>query len=57
MTFKVNGGIINNQTLTGSLRYFKMTGPFAWTVSDGSVNLPVVFSVIMLIFYLVINNE
>ena len=44
MTFKVNGGIINNQTLTGSLRYFKMTGPFAWTVSDGSVNLPVVFS-------------
>ena len=41
MTFKVNGGIINSQTLTGSLRYFKMTGPFAWTVSDGSVNLPV----------------
>ena len=39
--FKVNGGIINSQTLTGSLRYFKMTGPFAWTVSDGSVNLPV----------------
>lgn len=41
MTFKVNGGIINSQTLTGSLRFFKMTGPFAWTVSDGSVNLPV----------------
>lgn len=41
MTFKVSGGIINSQTLTGSLRYFKMTGPFAWTVSDGSVNLPV----------------
>jgi hypothetical protein len=41
MTFKVNGGIINEQTLTGSLRYFKMTGPFAWTVSNGSVNLPV----------------
>lgn len=41
MTIKVNGGIINKQTLTGSLRYFKMTGPFAWTVSDGSVNLPV----------------
>lgn len=41
MTMKVNGGIINSQTLTGSLRYFKMTGPFAWTVSDGSVNLPV----------------
>jgi len=44
MTTKVNGGIINSQTLTGSLRYFKMTGPFAWTVSDGSVNLPVIFS-------------
>ncbi len=41
MTFRVNGGIINSQTLTGSLRFFKMTGPFAWTVSDGSVNLPV----------------
>lgn len=39
--FRVNGGIINSQTLTGSLRYFKMTGNFAWTVSDGSVNLPV----------------
>lgn len=41
MTFKVNGGIINKQTLTGKLRYFKMTGPFAWAVSDGTVNLPV----------------
>jgi hypothetical protein len=41
MVFRVNGGIINSQTLTGSLRFFKMTGPFAWTVSDGSVNLPV----------------
>lgn len=41
MTMQVNGGIINSQTLTGSLRYFKMSGPFAWTVSDGSVNLPV----------------
>jgi hypothetical protein len=39
--FRVNGGIINSQTLTGSLRYFKMTGPFSWTMSDGSVNLPV----------------
>lgn len=39
--FRVNGGIINNQTLTGSLRYFKMAGPFAWAVSDGTVNLPV----------------
>lgn len=42
MTFRVNGGILNNQTLTGSLRFFKMVGPFAWTVSDGTVNLPVV---------------
>lgn len=41
MTFRVNGGIINDQTLTGRLRFFKMTGPFAWTVSNGSVNLPV----------------
>ena len=41
MVVRVNGGIINDQTLTGSLRFFKMTGPFAWTVSDGSVNLPV----------------
>lgn len=40
MTIRVSGGIINSQTLTGSLRYFKMTGPFAWAVSDGSVNLP-----------------
>ena len=44
MTFRVNGGIINSQTLTGSLRFFKMTAAsteFRWTVSDGSVNLPV----------------
>ncbi len=41
MTLRVNGGIINNQTLTGSLRYFKMSGPFAWAVSNGTVNLPV----------------
>ncbi len=41
MTFKVNGGIINNQTLTGGMRFFKIVGPFAWTVSDGTVNLPV----------------
>jgi hypothetical protein len=40
--FRVNGGIINSQTLTGKLRFFKMVGDFAWTVSDGSVNLPVV---------------
>lgn len=41
MTIRVNGGILNDQTLTGRLRFFKMSGPFAWTVSDGSVNLPV----------------
>jgi hypothetical protein len=41
MVFQVNGGIINDQTLTGGMRFFKITGPFAWTVSDGSVNLPV----------------
>ena len=41
MVLKVNGGIINHQTLAGSLRYFKMVGPFAWTKSDGTVNLPV----------------
>lgn len=39
MTIRVNGGIFNNQTLTGKLRFFKITGPFAWAVSDGSVNL------------------
>ena len=39
MTTRVNGGITNTQTLAGSLRFFKMTGPFAWTVSDGTVNL------------------
>lgn len=44
MTIKVSGGIINDQTLSGNLRYFKMTGPFAWTISDGSVNLPLTFS-------------
>lgn len=42
--FRVNGGIINDQTLTGGLRFFKIIGAgveFAWTVSDGTVNLPV----------------
>jgi hypothetical protein len=41
MVFRVNGGIINDQTLTGGMRFFKIVGPFAWTVSDGTVNLPV----------------
>lgn len=42
MTIRVNGGIINDQMITGKLRFFKMTGPFAWTTSDGTVNLPLV---------------
>ena len=47
MVFRVNGGIINSQTLTGGMRFFKITDPtplattFAWTVSNGTVNLPV----------------
>lgn len=59
MTFRVNGGIINEQTLTGSLRYFKMTGPFAWTVSNGSVNLPVSVSggEITATTYFVVGND
>lgn len=44
MVDRVNGGIISKQMLTGNLRYFIMTGPFAWTVSDGSVNLPPAYS-------------
>lgn len=42
MTMRVNGGIINSQTLTGKLRFFKMAGDFAWTVSDGRVNLDLI---------------
>ena len=41
MAIKVNGGIVNQQTLTGGMRFFKIVGPFAWAVSDGTVNLPV----------------
>jgi hypothetical protein len=41
MVVRVNGGIINDQTLTGGMRFFRIAGPFAWTVSNGSVNLPV----------------
>jgi hypothetical protein len=59
MTIRVNGGIINQQTLTGSLRYFKMAGPFAWTVSDGSVNLPVSVSggAVTATTYFVVGND
>jgi hypothetical protein len=39
MTTQVNGGIITDQMLAGKLLYFKMTGAFAWTVSDGTVTL------------------
>jgi hypothetical protein len=38
---RVNGGIVNQQTLTGGMRFFKIVGPFAWAVSDGTVNLNV----------------
>ena len=58
--FQVNGGIINDQTLTGSLRYFKMVGPFAWTVSNSSVNLPVSVSggaVTATTYFVVGNNK
>jgi len=34
-------GVITQQMLAGYLSYYKMVGSFAWTVSDGSVNLPV----------------
>lgn len=44
MVVKVNGGIISEQTLTGGMRFFRIVGPFAWTVSNGSVNLPVSIS-------------
>lgn len=36
---KVNGGITSKQSLAGSLKYFKMTGAFAYAVSDGSVTI------------------
>lgn len=41
---RVNGGIVNQQTLTGGMRFFRISGPFAWAVSDGTVNLPVSIS-------------
>lgn len=36
---RVNGGVISDQMLTGSLKYFKMTGAFANAMSAGGVNL------------------
>lgn len=44
MTIRVNGGIINQQTLSGGMRFFRISGPFGWAVSDGTVNLPVLVS-------------
>lgn len=44
MTLRVNGGIITQQVLAGNLRYFKMTGPFGWAISDGTINLPIATS-------------
>src|SRR5271166_1629217 len=41
MVVRVSGGIVNQQTLTGGMRFFKIVGPFAWAVSDGTVNLDV----------------
>ncbi len=41
MAIRVNGGIVNQQTLTGGMRFFKIVGPFEWAVSDGSVNINV----------------
>ena len=38
-TPRINGGIIADQMLTGSLKYFKMVGTFAYTVSDGTVTI------------------
>lgn len=39
MTLRVNGGIITDQMLTGHLRYFKIAGDFAPSVSAGTVTL------------------
>lgn len=44
MTLKVNGGIITQQILTGSLRYFKIRGTLGWAISDGTINLPLATS-------------
>ena len=38
---RVSGGIISDQMLTGSQRYFKLSGAdFSRTISDGTVKLP-----------------
>jgi len=40
MTTRINGGIITDQMLSGSFRYFKMTGTFVNTVGQGTVATP-----------------
>lgn len=43
MTLRVNGGIISDQSLSGSLLHFKIgkgEGNFGYAVSDGSVTIP-----------------
>jgi len=38
---RVSGGIISDQMLTGSQRYFKLSGAdFSGTISDGTVTIP-----------------
>lgn len=39
MPTKVNGGIINDQMMAGSLRHFKLTADFGVVVSPGNVKL------------------
>lgn len=43
MTLRVHGGIISDQTLSGSLLHFKIgkaAGNFGYAVSDGTVTIP-----------------
>ena len=40
MTVRVNGGIITDQMLQGKLGFFKMTGPFTNTISNGTIMVP-----------------
>lgn len=42
MVVKVNGGVVTDQMLSGSLKHFKMTGAdgnFGYVVSDGTITL------------------
>ena len=43
MVLRVHGGIISDQTLSGSLKHFKVTkaaGNFGYVISDGTVTIP-----------------